>query len=61
LTKSYIVKIKAENEDEAKGCAELFTGDVQDISSPDDRKTFKFQIEDIDCKVNDVFEVMEIQ
>lgn len=60
LTKSYIVKIKTEDEDKAKEFAELFTGDIQDISSADDRKKFVFEIEDIDCKVNESFESKEI-
>lgn len=35
LTKSYIVRIKAENEKKAKEYSELFTGDIQDVSSID--------------------------
>lgn len=60
LTKSYIVRIKAENEKKAREFAELFTGDIQDISSIDDKEKFMFEIEDIDCKLNDVFESKEI-
>ncbi|MEO0129385.1 MAG: hypothetical protein ABIL39_03185 [candidate division WOR-3 bacterium] len=60
LTKSYIVRIKAKDCNKAKEFAELFTGDIQDISSVDDRKRFKFEIENIDCKVNEVFECKEI-
>ncbi len=60
LTKSYIVRIKAEDEDKAKEFTELFTGDIQDISSPDDRKTFGFEIDNIECKVNEAFECQEI-
>lgn len=59
LIKSYIVKIRAENEKKAKEYSELFTGDIQDISSFDYRKKFNFQIEDIDCKLNESFEVQE--
>ncbi|MEO0116829.1 MAG: hypothetical protein ABIK97_04710 [candidate division WOR-3 bacterium] len=61
LTKSYVVKIKAENENEAKEYAELFTGDIQDISLEKDRKKFSFEIEDIECKVNEAFEAKEIE
>ena len=59
LTKSYIVRIKTENEKKAKEYSELFTGDIQDISSIDYRKKFNFEIEDIDCKLNESFEVQE--
>jgi acetolactate synthase small subunit len=60
LTKSYIIKIKAENEEKAKRYAELFTGDVKDISTEEYRKKFLFEIEDIDCKVNEAFEAKEV-
>lgn len=60
LTKSYIVRIKAEDERKAKEYSELFTGDIQDISSIDYRKKFKFHIENIDCKVNEALEAKEI-
>jgi len=59
LTKSYIVRIKTENEKKAKEYSELFTGDIQDISSIDYRKKFNFEIEDINCKLNEAFEVQE--
>lgn len=60
MTKSYIVRIKAENTDKAKRFSELFTGDIRDISSADDRGKFRFKIEDIECKVNESFECKEI-
>jgi hypothetical protein len=59
LTKSYIVRIKAEDKNKAKEYSELFTGDIQDISSMDNRRKFNFEIEDIVCKINEVFEVQE--
>lgn len=61
LTKSYIVRIKAENKHKAKEFSELFTDDIQDISSSADRKKFMFEIENIECKINEAFEVKEIQ
>lgn len=61
LTKSYVIRIKAEDENKAKEFAELFTGDIQDILSPDDRKKFMFEIENIDCKVNEAFGAKEIK
>ena len=59
LTKSYIVRIKAANEKKAKEYSELFTGDIQNISSITDRKKFNFEIDGIDCKLNEAFEVQE--
>jgi len=59
LTKSYIVRIKTEDKKKAKQYSELFTGDIQDISSIDNRRKFNFEIEDIVCKLNEVFEVQE--
>lgn len=32
-----------------------FTNDIKDISSAEFRKIYKFEIEDIDCKVNEAF------
>ncbi len=60
LTKSYIVRIKAEDESKVKEIAEFFTGDIKDISSADDRKKFRFEIEDIDCKINEAFDIQEL-
>ena len=59
LTKSYIVKIKAEDKKKAKEYSELFTSDIQDISSIDNRRKFNFEIEDVVCKLNQAFEVQE--
>lgn len=59
LTKSFIVKIKAENSEKAKDYVEFFTSDIQDISSLEDRKEHNFTIENIDCKINEVIEVLE--
>jgi hypothetical protein len=59
LTKSYIVRIKAENKKKAKEYSELFTSGIQDISSVNYRKKFNFKIEDIDCKTNQAFEAQE--
>lgn len=60
LTKSYIVRIKAEDEKKAREFAELFKGDIQDISSVDDRRVFAFEIENIESKINEAFECKRI-
>lgn len=61
LVKSYVVKISAEDREKAKQYVELFIGDSQDISSDSEKKHLKFQIESIDCKVNEVIEVNNIE
>lgn len=60
LTKSYIVRIKAESAEDAKEYSELFTGDIHDISSFDDRIKLNFEIIDIECKINDSIDVQEL-
>jgi len=60
LTKSYILKIQAEDKTKAKEFSQFFTSDIIDLSSEQDRDNGKFNIENIDCKVNEVFEVEEI-
>ena len=37
LTKSYLVNINAENQEDAKRLAEFFTGNIQDISNQNNR------------------------
>lgn len=59
LTKSYIVRIKAEDEKKAREYSEFFTGDIQNVSSGNDRKEFNFEIENIECKLNEAFETRE--
>jgi len=39
------VRIKAEDKNKAQVYSELFTGDIQDISSIDYRRKFNFEIE----------------
>jgi len=60
LTKSYVVRIQAEDESKAKELSEIFTSDIIDISTNIDRKNHNFEIQDIDCKINETFEVIEI-
>ena len=60
LTKSYIIKINAKNENEAREFCELFTGDIQDISTSEDKECLNFEIKDIECKMNQTYEVDEI-
>jgi len=50
LTKSYIVRIKSKNETDAREYCELFTGDIQDISTDEYKHKFNFEIDNIECK-----------
>jgi hypothetical protein len=60
LTKSYLVKIKTENEIRAKEFVELFTSDVKDVSTKYNRKKLKFEITGIECMMNESFDVKEV-
>jgi hypothetical protein len=60
LTKSFLVKILAENEISAKEYSEFFTSDIFDISTNEDRKKYNFEINDIECKFNPSYEVTEL-
>lgn len=60
LGKSYLVTIKAENEELAKEYSEFYTGDIRDISSKNNRRKDKFTIDEIECTVNEAFDVKEI-
>ncbi|MCX7997414.1 MAG: hypothetical protein N3A69_00495 [Leptospiraceae bacterium] len=60
LTKTYVIKIQAESREKARTYCELFTGDIQDISTNSDRESYKFQIENIECQINEAFEVNEL-
>jgi len=60
LTKSYKVIINAESEEFAREFSQIYTGDIKDISSNKDREKHKFSIESIDCKINETFDIQEI-
>lgn len=57
LTKSYIVRIQAEDENKAMEFSEFFTNDIQNVSSFEDEINNNFKIEEIDCKINEAIEV----
>jgi len=60
LTKSYKVTIKAENKIKAKEFSEFYTSDIKDISTLNDMNKYNFEIENIDCKINEALETVEI-
>jgi hypothetical protein len=61
LTKSYAVTVKAETKEKAKRFTELYTGNIQDISTGKDRRKSVFFIEDIDCRMSESLEAEEIK
>lgn len=60
LTKSYLIKINAENKESAKRFAEIFTGDINDLSDDKNRKENNFEIREVECTMNEAFEAEEI-
>ncbi|MCD4784512.1 MAG: hypothetical protein K8T10_11880 [Candidatus Eremiobacteraeota bacterium] len=60
LTRSYIVAIQAENEDQALRYTEFYLGDCPDLSKPKDRREQKFKIKEIEMTINEAFELKEI-
>ncbi len=60
LTKSYIVKIQAENESAAKEFSEFYTSDIKNISTIKDEVNNNFKIDNISCKINEAFEANEV-
>jgi hypothetical protein len=60
LSKSYVVRISAEDKGKAEEYATFFTGDIQDISNSNERKELSFSIDEIDCRLSDVYDIEEI-
>jgi hypothetical protein len=61
LTKSYLVKIKSNSQEEAMRLAEFYTGDISDISNVGDQIKEKFSIEEIECTVNEAVDCENIE
>lgn len=61
LTKSYLVMVRATTQEKARRVCEFYTSDIQDISTSENREKGKFQIENIECAVNDTFDCREIE
>lgn len=53
LTKSYLITISADSEERALEYAEYYTSDISDISTEIERNTHNFQIEEIECSLNE--------
>ena len=61
LTKSYLITVSAQTKKQARRVCEFYTNDIQDISTKEDSEKENFQIEDIECTVNETFDCMEIE
>jgi hypothetical protein len=61
LTKSYIITVNAETKETAKFACEFYADDIKDISTNEDRKNKKFEIENIECTINEAVECMELE
>lgn len=61
LVKSYTVNIAADDEEKAKRLAELYTGDIRDISTESERKTENFSIREIECQMNEAVDCAELE
>lgn len=57
LTRTYLVSIKAETEEQAKRLSEFYLGDCPDYSNEKDRLENKFSIEDIEMVYNEAGEI----
>ncbi len=60
LSRTYIVDIQAENEEEACLNVEYYLGHCEDLSSENERRRDNFLIEKIKPAINEAFEVMEV-
>lgn len=61
LARSYIVTIKAEDEEKARDYAEFFIGDCYDVSTSEDRQKHNFKIDEIEPAINDAIDIEEIK
>ncbi|MCX6033712.1 MAG: hypothetical protein NTV38_01840 [Chloroflexi bacterium] len=60
LARIYLITIQAEDQESAKKCSESFIGE-SDLSSPDERKKYRFAIGEIEIVDNDVFECEDVE
>ena len=60
LSKSYIITIKAQSDEQAKRMSEFYTSDIKDLSTNKDRLERGFSIEEIESGINEALEVGEV-
>ncbi len=61
LTRTYVVSIKAENEERAKRFSEYYLGNCPDLSNEKERKDKKFSIEEIELAYNEASEIVSVE
>ena len=61
LMRTYLVSIKAENEERAKKFSEYYLGDCTDLSNKKERVEKKFSIEEIESAYNEASEIVSIE
>ena len=61
LTKSFLVTVRAKTQKDARRICEFYTSDIQDISTSENKEKEKFQIENIECTINDTFGCRKIE
>ena len=61
LTKSFLVTVRAEAQEEATRVCEFYTSNIRDISTSLNRKRETFQIETIECTVNEAIDCRELE
>lgn len=59
LSRSYIVSINAENDEQAKSFSEFYLGNCPDLSTRSERTEKNFSIDDIELVANDATEILE--
>lgn len=55
------MNIIAQDEEKARRLVEFYTGDIQDISTENERLAENFLIEEIECQTNDAIDCLEIE
>ena len=58
LTRTYLISIKAENDDQALGFAEYYLGNCPDLSTEIERNENNFSIEEIEMVYNEAQQVL---
>lgn len=61
LTKSFLVTVRAKTKTKARRVCEFYTDNSRDISTLENRKKENFQIENIECTVNQTFDCQKIE
>lgn len=61
LVKSYTVNIAAEDKEEAKRLAEFYTSNIEDLSTESERQSRKFLIQEIECRMNEAVDCIELE